>query len=247
MGARDDTLRMLKQEGLSPAEISKRRGVSLRTTLAYLDQMVGEGKLRRSDILFSVPPEKREAIARAMAEGCPRGAWNIHKALEKSGVKDVTQDEVLVVLSYGDAGHALGDMYEDIRTIEVGLHRFIQEVLEREFGRGESGWWRQGIPAEIRKACQARREDDPQPADAAYCYTDLIDLRTVLEKQWSTLSKSLPGGVACDRKALLADLLRLNHIRRMVMHPVRGGVPSEQDFEFLRGLKQRLGFEGTVA
>jgi hypothetical protein len=113
--------------------------------------------------------------------------------------------------------------------------------LEIEFGSNESGWWHQGISKEIRGKCQQRREDeesDPRPEP--YCYTDLIDLRAILDKQWTIISKYLPRQATSDKKALLDDLMRLNQIRRMVMHLVRGGTPTEDDFDFLRGLKERL-------
>jgi len=247
MAVRYETLMMLKEGGLSPVEISKRRGVSLKTTLGYLDQMVGDARLRRSDILFSIPAAKRRAIAEVVTASGGDAACEIHKELLARGVKNISEDEVKVVLWYGDAASALGDMYEDLRAIETGLHRLIRESLEHEFGQGEGGWWRKGIPAEIRKTCAARREDDEEPADEPYCYTDLIDPKKILHKRWPVVSTHLLRKTAGNKKALLNDLNRLNHIRRMVMHPVRGGVPSEQDFEFLRDLKRRLGFEETSA
>ncbi len=54
MGVREETLDMLRS-GLSPKEIARQRGVSISTTLGYLDELVGRGELRRSDILFTVP------------------------------------------------------------------------------------------------------------------------------------------------------------------------------------------------
>jgi len=60
------------------------------------------------------------------------------------------------------------------------------------------------------------------------------------------VSESLPKPVASDKRALLNDLLRLNQVRRLVMHPVRGGVHSDDAFEFLRGLKASLGFSQLV-
>ena len=89
--------------------------------------------------------------------------------------------------------HALGDMYEDIRTIEVGLHKLIRRGLEEKFGSSESGWWREGVPLGVRKKCVERREEDdskewPQP----YCYTDLIDLKTILDSNWGVLCDCLP-------------------------------------------------------
>ena len=245
MGVRDEVLRMLKDDCLSPGEIAASRGVTLATILGYLNQMVGEGRLRRSDILFSVSSEKRSLIARALADGKSRQPWAVLRRLRRlASGSSVTEADMTVVSRYGSAGHSLGDMYEDIRTIEVGLHGLIRQGLEHEFGSGESGWWRQGIPVKIRQDCVLRREEDPTPALEPFCYTDLIDLGTILDKQWKVLSRYLPQPVANDKnkKPLLAELRDLNRVRRMVMHPVRGGAPCEQDFESLRSLRSRLGF-----
>lgn len=42
MGVREETLEMVT-DGLSPAEISRRRGVTLNTTLGYVDQLIAQG------------------------------------------------------------------------------------------------------------------------------------------------------------------------------------------------------------
>jgi len=186
--------------------------------------MVGEGKLRQSDILFAIPREVRQAIAEAQGS-LPEG---------------VDPDDHYVVRLYGDAAHALGDMYDDLREIEVALHFFIKEQLKRRLGDAEGGWWRKGIPETIRKRCQTRREEDAEPATEAYGYTDLLDLGQIIEQNWSTFQECLPDLYRSNRKRLLEDLQRLNGIRRTVMHPVRRAAPTEQDFDFVRDLKLAL-------
>jgi len=242
MGVREEVLQMLRN-GMNPREIASERGVTLATILGYLDQLVGRGQLRRSDILFSVPAEVRQPILDKVSDGRSQSISAVMGRLERSGLV-VDEDDILIVQKYSDAAHALGEIYEDIRTIEVGLHNLIRIALEEDFGSEEAGWWRQGIPRDIRVKCQQRREEEEtDPAPEPYCYTDLIDLRAILDKQWPILSRHLPNQATGDKKMLLSDLMRLNQIRRMVMHPVRGGVPSEYDFEFLRSLKHTLGFK----
>jgi hypothetical protein len=214
--------------GASPGIISRFRKVSLATTLSYVDQMIGQGRLRRSDVVFSIPKEVREKCAGA--EVRPR---------------DVSRDDYETLKRYGDAAHATGDMYEDLRCIEVSLHSMVRLVLIESFGEPESGWWRQGVPEQIRKTCQVRREEDSEPAEGPYSYTDLLDLARVIEAHWSIFSSKLPVRYAANRKALLEDFRRLNGIRRIVMHPVRGGVPTEEDFEFTRHLRRELVPEDT--
>jgi len=230
MGVREETLDMLRA-GLSPKEISRKRGVNINTTLGYLDQLVGRGDLRRSDILFSVPREIRQAFIVLPGED-PR-------VVTRPGI-NIDPEDVQTVLKYGDARHALGDMYEDIRTIETYLHGVIRQTLLDEYEANELGWWRQGVPETIRKSCVIRQEEDPEPVPDPYCYTDLMDLWYILDKQWTILSKVLPDKMTANKQDLRRKLVRLNTIRRNVMHPVRGVVPSEDDFEFVHDLKGTL-------
>lgn len=241
MGVREEALDLL-HDGLSPREIAEHQGVTLATILGYLDQLVGRGDLRRSDILFSVQKDIRQAVLKVAGNRRTSTSWDtlrVQTKLTEQGLK-VDREDIQVVLKYGDAGHALGDMYEDIRSIETYLHQLIRKGLEKEYGKGESGWWRQGIPETTRKNCQLRREEDPEPVADPYCYTELLDLENILNKQWNVLSKRLPKDVAKNKNLLLSKLGHLNTIRRNVMHPVRGVVPSEDDFEFVRDLRKSL-------
>jgi len=236
MGVREDTLSMLR-EGLSPKEITRARGVNINTTLQYLDQLVGQGQLRRSDILFTVPKKIRQVVtAFTFLREDPQA---VTKSIQQGGFNIDTED-VHTVLKYGDASHALGDMYEDIRAIETYLHGVIGQALLDEYEGSEMGWWRQGIPGSVRKSCVIRQEEDSEPVSDPYCYTDLLDLWQILDKQWNILSKVLPEEITKNKQDLRREMVRLNTIRRNVMHPVRGVVPSEDDFEFVRDLMRVL-------
>jgi hypothetical protein len=83
-----------------------------------------------------------------------------------------------------------GDLYEYLADTEVALHRMVRETLVEEFGPAEGQWWRQGVPAEIRKACLLARDDDPDPVDDVFAYTTLIHLaknhRSALEAFFRT-------------------------------------------------------------
>lgn len=125
---------------------------------------------------------------------------------------------------YTDPHSALGDMYQDIRKIEIGVHRRIHEKLIQGYGDGEAGWWRQGVPEKVRVKCQERRERDVDEPCEPFCYSDLLDLDAILEYQW-TLLKDLFPDYSTNRKQLSNDLKRLSRIRNKVMHPVRGLVP----------------------
>ena len=238
MGVREDALKMLR-EGLSPKEITRARGVNINPTLGYLDQLVGRGDLRRSDIFFSVPKDIRNAIPASLIKGRILTIQEVSSRLKKRHI-NADPEDIIVVIKYGDSRHALGDMYEDMRTIETYLHQTIQETLEEKYGEELMGWWRQGIPEPIRKNCVIRQEEDSEPVPDPYCYTDLMDLWQILDKQWTVFNKVLPDEITKNKQDLRRKMVRLNTIRRNVMHPVRGVVPSEDDFEFVRDLLKIL-------
>jgi hypothetical protein len=245
MGAREDVQQLFRQ-GLDPMQISQARGTTVETTVGYLEHLVGRGLLRRSDVLFSITRERREPITRLLDSGRFRDAWlsPLKKALVRNG-HDTTWEELRVVVAFYDAASPYGDMYEDLRSIECELHRLLRHILEEHFGFDETGWWRKGVPLDVRQECQSRREQDPYPAAEPWCYADLKHLERIIGHQWAVLVEHLPVRPE-DKRAVISDLARLNRIRNQVMHPARGEQPDEEDFEFVRALRIRLGFRPDV-
>jgi hypothetical protein len=129
-----------------------------------------------------------------------------------------------------------GDMYEHIADLEVDLHRFVRQVLERDFGSNSDDWWRRGVPLSVRKSCVQAREEDAEPLADPFAYTTFINLAEILEKNWALFSGRIPPAWSKDRKKLLADLKRLNTIRNAVMHPVKDRRWDEGDFTFVKSI-----------
>ncbi|MFC1988191.1 hypothetical protein ACFLVH_06640, partial [Chloroflexota bacterium] len=199
------------REGLSPKEITRARGVNIDTTLGYLDQLVGRGALRRSDIFFSVPKDIRDAIPGSLFIGRTTTIQGV-SSLSRMFHINADPEDIIVVIKYSDSSHALGDMYEDIRTIETYLHGVIGQALLDEYEGSEMGWWRQGIPESVRKSCVIRQEEDSEPVPDPYCYTELLDLWQILDKQWNVLSKVLPKEITKNKQDLRRKMVRLNTV-----------------------------------
>jgi len=68
MGWAADKVEALIKEGRSPSEISKSRGVSQDVTLRTLAALVGIGRLRRSDIFYSIPATVRHTVENTIRE-----------------------------------------------------------------------------------------------------------------------------------------------------------------------------------
>jgi predicted transcriptional regulator len=237
MSKRDQACALLRQ-GHSPSQIAAKMGLRVSYVMNYLWSKIGEGELRRSDIAFSLKRNIRREIESIVAEIKSQSATRICRELAKRGTQ-LSRYDVKMYLEYRRAPVVLGDMYEIVRNVEVRLHRFIKRVFIAEFG--EEDWWRGGVPDQIRAECAALREKDPEPAAEPYNYTHLIALREILDRKWSVLSKYLPAEVGQNKKDLLERLVQLNRIRNNVMHPVRGGMLSEEEFEFVYTLDSDLG------
>ncbi|MEK7281121.1 MAG: tetratricopeptide repeat protein, partial [Chloroflexota bacterium] len=134
--------------------------------------------------------------------------------------------------------HDYVELYRLVTATEERLHLFIRQRLQQAFGEEESGWWSQGIPLAIRQKCAQRREEDPRRRDY-YNYTDLIDLKDIVDKNWKPFELDFQRvkGQIKSKREFLDNLVKLNEIRKIVMHPVRGA-PTEDDFELARKMRE---------
>lgn len=231
-----EAVRLLK-EGYSPKEIADRWGISLRSVIQYLYIAVGEGAIKRSDIFFSIGASRRQIIEEELAEVLD---IPILTNSMRQRIPDLSLEELKLYFNLRDARVSYGDMYELISKIEINLHNIMQEILVRKYGQEESGWWRKGISEKIRKDCVLLREQDPEPAEEAFCYTNFIHLRDILDKQWNIFEKVLPKNILKDKKGFLNKLVKLNHIRNCIMHPIKGHDLTEDDFVFVREFSKNI-------
>lgn len=224
------------RDGLSPSDIASRMGITVSSVIQYLRTRVGEGALRFSDIYFAIPADKRDLLQMALAQRDEQGSIPQHEMQSKN----LTREELDLFDSLRTHRVFAGDMYEYISDVELTLHSWVRRTLENEFGAGELEWWRNGIPSGIRSKCAARREEDEDPSDEVFAYTDLIDLAKIVNKHWELFRGMLPKEYSQNRKHLDRDFARLNRIRNAVMHPVKQRKWSEDDFQFVRTFRSKL-------
>ncbi len=222
--------------GLSPSKIADEMKLPLGVVMNFLYNQVGQGRIRRSDILFSIDAEARRAIEEAVVRTGKDSLTSVARALRQAGV-NVTRGDLRIYLKLRDARADLGDMYEFIRDIELRLHQYVRASLISAYGED---WWRQGVPLPVREDCAITSERDLEPAEELYCYTTLMHLRLIFDREWPALSASLPGKLRGDKPEFLDSLRRLNRIRNVVMHPVKGIRIGDDDFEFVRRLHTQL-------
>jgi hypothetical protein len=204
--------------------------VTVETVMGYLYNQIGEGRIRRSDILFAIDAETRSATEQLKREKTEWPRWEFWREVQQR-YPAVHPDDAWIYFGLNNPEVYLSDMYAWLYILERFFHTYIRITLEKGHG---AEWWRKGIPENIRAECAAALERDPEPAAEPYCYTNFVHLKEIIEKRWDIFSKLLPTGPASDRKRFLAGLNRLNLIRNRVMHAAKGVAPSEQDFRYLR-------------
>src|SRR3954453_4378893 len=57
-----DTCVHALRDGCTPGDIAAKEGISLATVLSFLDRAVGENRIARSEIYFSIPRAVRENV-----------------------------------------------------------------------------------------------------------------------------------------------------------------------------------------
>jgi hypothetical protein len=158
--------------------------------------------------------------------------------IKKNPLKFVNLYDIYLLFRF-----TLGDMYELISDIELFLHKIIINSLRNEYGSGEKGWWRKGVPTKIRSQCAMAYEEDDEPADEPFCYANFIHLQKIIDKNWMLFSTILPKQVIINKNAFLKKFIRLNKIRNKVMHPIKSLPLTEDDFEFVKEFHRSIARE----
>lgn len=201
---------------------------------------VAEGALKISEVFFGLDPSRRELLERILMATGDAEVQPAKRYYAESATHGISWDEANLYWSLREARISRGDMYEHIADLEVELHAFVRKTLQDEFGAGEEGWWRKGVPTAVRKSCVQTREEDPDPVSDPFAYTTFINLSDILDKNWSLFGPKLPSEWASNRKNLMSDFARLNQIRNAVMHPVKNKRWSEQDFAFVQNFLNQM-------
>jgi predicted transcriptional regulator len=244
--ARKDEAADLLTKGKCPSEIAVVMGITIGSVEHYLYTKVGEGAIRRSDILFSINATFRSVIEDVIRNTGKTDCYSVFSAARRQGCQ-LNYKDLEIYMKLRDARIPLGDMYEFIYQIETTLHEMIKRTLVNQYGEGEKGWWRKGIPVDIRRDCSKLWQEDAEPAAEPFCYTTIVHLKRIIDDQWATFSQVLPGTLPKEKKKLLSNLNKLNGIRNYVMHPVKGMPITEEDFAFVRAFNKVMKSDNWVA
>lgn len=233
----------LIRKGYSPSQIARElkssesdQPLTISSVKGYLWRAVGEGQIKPSDIVFAIPRNMREKIEGLIAKhGTLSNPPHIFEEIKRA---NLDPDDAEIYLNLRRAVY--GDLYGLLHEIEVHLHTIIRNTLIAEYGEGD--WWSNGVYKKIRDKCEGYGSVDKVQGqkDILYRYTSLYDLLTILKTQWPIVSRVLPSKVVSDRDKFIVDLERLIKLRNAVMHPVKGVVPTKEDYNFAQGVYSTL-------
>lgn len=238
--ARVPQVATLIEEGWSPKEIQLDFRVTFATVTQYIYRAINEGLLTREDVVSSVPPEAREIVEKARKVAGSNNKSIIYQIIALSEIQ-VDADTIDLLLAMTHPSIPMEDMYTFVSNIELTFHLGIKSIMIAVYG--PENWWVDGIPKQIRKECSAQWQDDDQLAPEAYCYTNLIHMRDILDKKWKICEDFLPQEFTGNKQETLSKFLRLNHIRNSVMHPVKRIPLTFADLEFVKTFSQSIQFK----
>ena len=238
-------------EQFSPADIAAELNITTEKAIEHIFVVIGDGRIKQSDLFFILATKYAADVEflDSLSPKSPHGLRMMFKSFIQQGqecmlqTKNSDPDELTLYVSYRNRRVYVGDMYVILTEMESTLHQKIESILRKKYGAADAEWWAKGVPLKVRSSCAVRKEEDDQYFTHAYCYTTLIDLKTILLDDKSLFQSHFPQSVAKDGRAFNAFLdkfNRLNKIRNQVMHPVREKPPTEDDFVFLRKMHSEI-------
>jgi hypothetical protein len=118
---------------------------------------------------------------------------------------------------------------DQLSEIELQLHSHIKRRLQERYGTDNDSWWVEGIPLTIRQECAQRRELD-RDRQEPFNYTYLLDLKTVLDKNWSLFEPDFAKirQLVSLKKDFLRQIEEFNVLRNRYAHPIRAPEPDSK-------------------
>lgn len=136
------------------------------------------------------------------------------------------------------AGKTNEKAYAIIQQIEKRLHSIVLDALKAEYG-GDDEWWYQAVPQKIRRKV-VERIDEEQGKGGREDYFDLIDFRTMALKNWSLFQDVLAYGKSGNKDKRTEWIVKLNDLRKVVMHPGKSRVIAWDELALLKETSEWL-------
>jgi DNA sulfur modification protein DndB len=128
--------------------------------------------------------------------------------------------------------------YEQIKSIEHILQATVIGELKNEFGADGEEWWFAGVPKQIRKKVDDRRNEEAGKTGEREQNFDLIDYRPIILDNWELFEGTLARGKG-NKDTRTKWIVEVNELRKPVMHASRGqSLPiTEEQVAFLEEIQ----------
>ncbi len=152
----------------------------------------------------------------AMSGGYFEDPYGGVTGIEWPGI-EVNRQFATNVLQYLAEGRSSDTPEDHCKKVEINLTDFVFGTLLAS----ASHWWNTLVPESIQQKCAHRhRQEEGRFPVEAYC--DLIDLKTIIEKNWPLFEFHVRAVVGAEGKhKCLKWLSKLNELRRLVGHPLK--------------------------
>jgi len=130
-----------------------------------------------------------------------------------------------------------------VPDIQLMINEHVLKILKEKYGDNDEehmkGWWWEGVPLNIRKEVETRRQDEGGTRESSFL---LLDYKKIIShhSNWE-LFKDFYGmkDYGNSKEKQLSWFNKLNKIRKKVSHPERGDV-SKDEYEFLESIYKTL-------
>jgi DNA sulfur modification protein DndB len=131
--------------------------------------------------------------------------------------------------------------YEQIKSIEHIVQATVIGELKNEFGAEGEEWWFAGVPKNVRKKVDDRRNEDAGKSGDREQNFDLIDYRPTILENWELFEPTFARGKG-NKENRTKWIVEVNDLRKPVMHASKGqSLPiTEEQVAFLEEIHNWL-------
>jgi len=161
---------------------------------------------------------------------CEKGLKRLFPAFDPPGLGDWLELEVRGTNK---------EAYGLIHRVEQQIRQVVLSCLRNEFVQEQNSWWFDGVPGDVREKA-AKRVEQEKGKCAKEDYLDLIDFRRIMAHNWPLFENDMAYGGGRGKEKGTEWMVKLNDIRKVVMHPAKGLVVGFEQLAFLQQLDQWL-------
>lgn len=227
----------LIRDGRSPTRTAAELRITGSDVRHCILLQVAEGGLTRSEVIISIPAVTRQEYERLILSSQDQDYLSVIGHC-RSRLGNGSFEEFQLYFEFRNSLRS--DTYNLLEQVDTWFRNVVRARLEIAYGKEETGWWKRGIPEEIRMACLKCREADPyQPAEP-YSYSTIKQLGEIVNLNWNLFVGVIPLAFANGNRELQNRTAELDAIRDAVLNPAKQLSIQDEDFAVVLSAKNAL-------